>query len=506
MRISGKSASEVNSQIQNRLQEVTTKLAIKDSTLWGPAAAAEASIRLNWVDLPKSSRQLLPQLDALSAWARSNNLTEIVLCGMGGSSLAPEVIAATYQKKLTVLDSTDPKQIQLAIPKNLEKSIIVIGSKSGSTIETSSQKSFFEKLLMDHKLDPKDHIVIVTDPNSPLDIDSREKEYRVINADPNVGGRFSALTAFGLVPAALIGVDVSELLDDADSTSAEFTQPGSAPVQIAAKLFEAGHQVITFCEEGSPVPGLSDWIEQLIAESTGKDQTGRLPMVINNANQKSFGLTVSFAPGNFDLVIEGSLGAQFILWEWVTALLCYALEVDPFNQPNVTEAKEQTNLVLESKKSMTELKSLLKFENDNYQLYSNREITSITEFLESSNHYFAVMAYLTRGVDDLICKITELIKIATNKPTTFGWAPRFLHSTGQFHKGGQANGAFIQITAESELDLEIPGKTFTFNQLIMAQAIGDGIALRKRDYPFIQIHLKNRRESIKQLLQDLKSN
>jgi glucose-6-phosphate isomerase len=377
MKISGKSAGEVNSQIQNRLQEVTTKLANKDSTLWGPAAAAEASIRLNWVDLPKSSRQLLPQLDALSAWARSNNLTEIVLCGMGGSSLAPEVIAATYQKKLTVLDSTDPKQIQLAIPKNLEKSIIVIGSKSGSTIETSSQKSFFEKLLMDHKLDPKDHMVIVTDPNSPLDIDSREKEYRVINADPNVGGRFSALTAFGLVPAALIGVDVSELLDDADSTSAEFTQPGSAPVQIAAKLFEAGHQVITFCEEGSPVPGLSDWIEQLIAESTGKDQTGRLPMVINNANQKSFGLTVSFAPGNFDLVVEGSLGAQFILWEWVTALLCYALEVDPFNQPNVTEAKEQTNLVLESKKSMTELKSLLKFENDNYQLYSNREITSI---------------------------------------------------------------------------------------------------------------------------------
>ena len=138
MRISGKSASEVNSQIQNRLQEVTTKLALKDSTLWGPAAAAEASIRLNWVDLPKSSRQLLPQLDALSAWARSNNLTEIVLCGMGGSSLAPEVIAATYRKRLTVLDSTDPKQIQMAIPKNLEKSIIIIGSKSGSTIETSS--------------------------------------------------------------------------------------------------------------------------------------------------------------------------------------------------------------------------------------------------------------------------------------------------------------------------------------------------------------------------------
>ena len=506
MRISGNSAGEINSQIQNRLQEVTSKLAIKDSTLWGPAAAAEASIRLNWVDLPKSSRQLLPQLDALSAWARSNNLTEIVLCGMGGSSLAPEVIAATYRKRLTVLDSTDPKQIQLAIPKDLEKSVIVVGSKSGSTIETISQKSFFEKLFKDNKLDPINHMVIVTDPNSPLDKDSREKGYRVVNADPNVGGRFSALTAFGLVPAALIGVDVSELLDDADSAATEFTQPASAPVQIATKLFEAGHQVVTFCEEGSPLPGLSDWIEQLIAESTGKDQTGRLPMVIDKSNQKSFGLTVSFAPGNFDLVVEGSLGAQFILWEWVTALLCYALEVDPFNQPNVTEAKEQTKIVLDSKQSISDLKSLLKSDNSHYQIYSNREVTSIAEFLQDSNHYFAVMAYLTRGVDDQIREITELIKIASNKPTTFGWAPRFLHSTGQFHKGGQPNGAFIQITAESEIDLDVPGKTFTFNQLIMAQAIGDGMALRKRDYPFIQIHLKNRESAIKQLLKDLKSN
>jgi glucose-6-phosphate isomerase len=288
MKLSGKFAEESNSQITARLQAVTDKLAIKDSTLWGAAAAAEASIRLNWIDLPKSSRQLLPQLDALSAWARSNNLTEIVLCGMGGSSLAPEVIAATYKRKLTVLDSTDPLQIKLAIPSNLESSLFIIGSKSGSTIETSSQKSFFEDLLRSNGLAPKDHLVIVTDPNSPLDLDSRTKGYRVINADPNVGGRFSALSAFGLVPAALIGVDVSEMLDDADHASQEFSLPGSVPVEIAAKLFEFGNQFVTFCEENSPTPGLSDWIEQLIAESTGKDQTGRLPIVINSFTQNQF--------------------------------------------------------------------------------------------------------------------------------------------------------------------------------------------------------------------------
>lgn len=506
MKILGKAAENSNSQISNRLQEVTSKLAIKDATLWGPSAAAEASIRLNWIDLPKSSRQLLPQLDALSAWARANKLTEIVLCGMGGSSLAPEVIAATYKKRLTVLDSTDPMQIKMAVPSNLENALFIIGSKSGSTIETASQKSFFEDLLKSNGLDPKNHFVIVTDPNSPLDQDSRTKGYRVINADPNVGGRFSALSAFGLVPAALIGVDVSELLDDADQAASEFTQPASVPVLIASKLFEAANQFVTFCEENSPSPGLSDWIEQLIAESTGKNQTGRLPVVIKNSDQPRFGLTVGFVAGDFDLIVEGSLGAQFILWEWVTALLCYALEVDPFNQPNVTEAKEQTNLVLNSKQNLNDFNSLLMVDNEDYQIFSNRKVTELNDFLKQPVEYFAIMAYLTRGVDDEILDTQHLISKKSKRPTTFGWAPRFLHSTGQFHKGGQPNGGFIQITGESEIDLAVPGATFTFNELLIAQAIGDGVALRKRDYPFIQLHLKKRKTGIAKLLQELREN
>jgi glucose-6-phosphate isomerase len=346
----------------------------------------------------------------------------------------------------------------------------------------------------------------VTDPNSPLDLDSRTKGYRVINADPNVGGRFSALSAFGLVPAALIGVDVSEMLDDADHASQEFSLPGSVPVEIAAKLFEFGNQFVTFCEENSPTPGLSDWIEQLIAESTGKDQTGRLPVVINSSTQNQFGLTVGFAPGNFDLIVEASLGAQFILWEWVTALLCYALEVDPFNQPNVTEAKEQTSIILKSKQSLVDFNSLLMIEDSDYQIYSNRSVANLAEFLKQPVEYFAIMAYLTRGVDNKISDLQEFISGKSGKPTTFGWAPRFLHSTGQFHKGGQPNGGFIQITGESEIDLPVPEADFTFNRLLMAQAIGDGVALRKRDYPFIQIHLKNRKSGISKLLQELEGN
>jgi glucose-6-phosphate isomerase len=158
-----------DSSIARDLNLIAAALATKDSTLWGAAAEPEARERLNWIDLPKSSRDLLPQLDALSAWARSKNLNNYILCGMGGSSLAPEVIAKTFGKKLTILDTTDPDQIRLAIPENLSETLIIIGSKSGSTIETASQKALFEKLLADANLDPREHFVIVTDPGSPLD-------------------------------------------------------------------------------------------------------------------------------------------------------------------------------------------------------------------------------------------------------------------------------------------------------------------------------------------------
>ena len=226
------------STVAKNLNSVVAKLAQKDSTLWGPAAEAEAKIRMNWIDLPSSSRDLLPQLDALSAWVRSSNLTNFVLCGMGGSSLAPEVIAKSFGKNLTVLDSTDPEQIRLAIPQDLSQTLVIVGSKSGSTIETASQKSLFEKLFADANLNPKDHFVIITDPNSPLDLSSRAAGLRVINADPNVGGRFSALSAFGLVPAAILGVDVSVLLDDAESAAHSFTDPDSSATKIATLIKE----------------------------------------------------------------------------------------------------------------------------------------------------------------------------------------------------------------------------------------------------------------------------
>ena len=269
-----------------RLNAITSRLASGDATLWGHEASAEAEIRLGWLELPNQSRELLPILDALVAWSREIGHNHLILCGMGGSSLAPEVIAKSFAKKLTILDSTDPDQVSSAMECDLSRTCIIIGSKSGSTIETASQRALFTSLLKKSNLDPRHHMVVVTDPGSPLDQAARSEGLRTINANPNVGGRFSALSAFGLVPAALLGIDVSVLLDDAAEAMQEFTTPHSSAVRMAAQLADPRFAFCGFYDADSEVPGLGDWIEQLIAESTGKNGRGVLPIVTKKSESE----------------------------------------------------------------------------------------------------------------------------------------------------------------------------------------------------------------------------
>ena len=489
------------------LNQITQRLAKKDSSIWGPDAQGEASIRLNWIDLPESSRDLLPVLDALCAWSRELKHNDFVLCGMGGSSLAPEVIAATYAKKLTVLDSTDPEHVNQVMGRDLSKTCFVIGSKSGSTIETASQKLAAEQELIKQGLNPVNHLVVVTDPGSPLDKQARESGYRVINADPNVGGRFSALSAFGLTPAALIGVDVSVLIDDAYDAALEFTKVDSSAVKVAAALATKQFAYFGIANNSTSLPGLGDWIEQLIAESTGKDEKGVLPVVINS-NTNTLYPVVSF-DGAGDYVVTGSLGEQFIFWEWVTALTSYLLQVDPFNQPNVTEAKEKTSTLLTRWSESGVVTPEPIFSTNFVEVFAHSKHGSLEDYLAESvsnaGGYLAIMAYLHRGVDDQVAKLRDLIESAAKKPTTFGWGPRFLHSTGQFHKGGPKLGSFIQITGHTNLTWQISGQGYGFERLFMAQALGDNEALVSRNFPTIRFHLKDRELGIKELLQAARS-
>jgi glucose-6-phosphate isomerase len=489
------------------LADASLRLAKKDAHLWGPSAATEAAIRLNWIDFPDTSRALLPELDALSA--RFRNHREIVLCGMGGSSLAPEVIATAFAKKLFVLDSTDPNYLARAYARDLSSTVVVVSSKSGSTIETSSQRALFEERFTSAGLNPTDHMVIVTDPDSPLDQDARQRGFTVVNADPHVGGRYSALSAFGLVPAALIGVDVSVLLDSASEAMRSFQGTQSPAIAAAYLLAYHADQFLAFNDADSDIPGLSDWIEQLIAESTGKALQGRLPIVIESSLSPIGGdcIRIAFA-GSSDLVVNSDLGGHFIFWEWVTALMGYALQIDPFNQPNVTEAKEQTSALLNTWAG--KLPSFTPHRVDGaIEIFADADTTqeALTQVIDAvaKDGYIAIMAYLDRQAEVELAQLRRVIADKSGRPVTFGWGPRFLHSTGQFHKGGPRNGVFLQITGDSAADIAIPGQAFTFHTLIMAQALGDAEALASRKLTVLRLHLKNRSAGVAEILSAARS-
>ena len=507
--IKGSSLSKIDrtSAKYKELQAFHERLKTKDSTIWGPEAQAEAAVRLNWIDLPESSRELLPQFDALAAKHRDK--TTVILCGMGGSSLGPEVIAQTFSKQLFVLDSTDPDYVAHALKAELAKSVVVVSSKSGSTIETASQRALFEGAFKDAGLNPIDHMVFVTDPGSPLDKQVRDGGFTVVNADPNVGGRFSVLSPFGLVPAALIGVDVSVLLDNAADTKAAFFADSQLVCDVAYLLTYVADQYVAFTDQDSGMPGLSDWIEQLVAESTGKNQVGRLPVVAESAHNGREGgaFTIAFA-GVADLVVAGDLASQFIVWEWVTALVGAALGIDPFNQPNVTEAKEQTSALLNEWKGV--LPSFAGDLNDGVlEIFGTGKnaTDALTNLIAQipDDGYIAIMAYLDRKDDVRVAELRAILADKSGRPVTFGWGPRFLHSTGQFHKGGQQNGVFLQITGDVKNDIAIPGQNYGFKTLVAAQALGDGKALASRKYPLLRFNLTNRAMGISELLDAAKS-
>ena len=488
IKLSGPLTAKIDrgSDLYKKLSEADARLAKKDSTLWGPAAEAEAKVRLNWVDLPESSRELLPTLDALAARFRGKR---VVLCGMGGSSLAPEVIAGTYKKEAFIFDLTDPNYAAHVLKSDLSNAVVVVSSKSGSTIETASQRAATEAALRAQGLDPKSHLVFVTDPDSPLDKEVRSGGYTVINADPNVGGRFSALSAFGLVPSALIGVDPSILLDSASAQKSELLKSENVAIDLAYLIFTQSDQYVAFADSKA-IPGLSDWIEQLVAESTGKDQKGRVPVVLGGAAEAigSKQMLVTFEDGG-DLVVSGDLGEHFITWEWSTALLGVALEVDPFNQPNVTEAKNATSELL------------AEWNNKLPELPATESATEVLKNLVANvDGYIAILAYLDRKEDIALFELRKILAEKTGKPVTFGWGPRFQHSTGQFHKAGQPNGSFLIITADSDEDFAIDGKEFSFQTLVMAQALGEYRALGARKYPVHRLHLHNRASGISEIL------
>lgn len=508
---------------------VPAKLAAGDPTLWGPDAQAEAEIRLGWLNLPRSSRELLPQLERLTARVHADGLDHVVLAGMGGSSLAPEVIAATARVDLTVLDTTDPAQVRRALADRPTRTVVVVSSKSGGTVETDSHRRIYEQAFRDAGLSDDDiarRIVAVTDPGSPLDTIAREAGYDVVLADPDVGGRYSALTAFGLVPSALAGVNVAALLDDAAAVAPSLAAgPGANPALLLGAALggyavDAGHDKILIAtvsagQGASGITGFGDWAEQLIAESTGKQGRGLLPVVVEDPTAEGYGAAadahrVTLGGGTADTVVSGPLGAQFLVWEYATAVAGRLLGIDPFDQPNVQESKDNTTKLLTSAGDGPLSGERPLFTDGAVEVYGPEDLlagaTDVAGVVDRllaavpASGYLAVMAYLDRVGEPQAARLREELAARTGHPVTFGWGPRFLHSTGQYHKGGPQRGVFLQVTGAVTDDIAVPGRPYTLGRLQMAQALGDQGALRGRERPAVRLHLTDRARGLSQVL------
>ena len=463
---------------------------------------------------------------ALRDALRAEGVSRIVLCGMGGSSLAPEVIAGTAGVELTVLDSTDPEQVAAALADRLAETAIVVSSKSGSTLETDSQRRIFEHAFTEAGLDAKSRIIIVTDPGSPLDKASREAGYRaVFNADPTVGGRYSALTAFGMVPCGLAGVDIQAFLDEAEEAAEVLNEDGEENIGLALGAALGGtnplRDKIVIAEDGSGIKGFADWAEQLIAESTGKLGTGVLPVVAGPSSPEAtlgapdvlvvrlVAADADVELGENEVAIAGGLPTQMMTWEFATAVAGRLLGINPYDQPDVEAAKVAARGLLDAQPEPTPANftdGAIEVRGGDWLGGASTAAEAVKALLGQlgPDNYLSVQAYFDRLAYAPLEGVRDQLAAASGRPVTFGWGPRFLHSTGQFHKGGPAIGVFLQVTAASATDLAIPDRPFTFGELISAQAAGDAQVLSEHGRPVLRLHLTDRAAGVRQL-QDLVS-
>ncbi len=492
---------------------VSKRIWAKDDTLWGPAGQPEVANRLGWLTVVDTFAEEVDDLEAFAEEVVRDGLTDAVLLGMGGSSLAPEVLrrsCGTHEGylRLHVLDSTDPGAV-LATERavDLERTLFLVSSKSGGTIETMSHFRHFWS-----RVGRGDRFVAITDPGSPLaELAAQHGFRRTFLNDPDIGGRYSALSFFGLVPAALIGADLEALLDGARTAATACAahdssahNPGLWLGATIGALAGQGRDKLTFVV-GRRIGSFGLWAEQLVAESLGKQGRGVLPVADEPlAGPEAYGEDRVFCylrdTGDPDealdervralaagghptltLAVHGptDLGRVFFFAEFATAVAGWALGVNPFDQPNVQEAKDATRAVLDEGPGEGEA------EADDAAL---RALVAEARPPE----YLALMGYVAPSdeADAAVAELRATIRDATRATTTFGYGPRFLHSTGQLHKGGPPTGRFLQLVHEATEDLPIPGAPYGFATLRDAQAIGDLRTLRRHGRPAERVWLR----------------
>jgi transaldolase/glucose-6-phosphate isomerase len=504
-------------------EQVTQRIWRKDATLWGPEGTPEIENRLGWLTISEPMLEQAGELRAFADEVQADGITDVVLLGMGGSSLGPEVIRRTFGDiegalRLRVLDSTDPAAV-LEVERSLDlgKTLFLVSSKSGGTIETLSHFHYFHAKL--EEAVGRDaagrHFVAITDPGSPLVKVANENGFRrVFENDPNIGGRYSVLSYFGLVPAALMGVSVEALLHRAqvaeqncNSYESGSSNSGLWMGIVAGELALQGRDKLTFIVS-EPISSFGLWAEQLVAESLGKDGKGILPVAdepvgdpaeygedrvfayLRNADSPDAELDAKVAAlakaghPTLTLAVHGptDLGRIFFFAEFAVAVAGWVLGVNSFDQPNVQEAKDKTNEVLEAYKRDGALPEVQEADD-----------VALAKLLDTAPpHYVATLAYLapSERFDQAVAELRTTIRAKTGATTTFGYGPRFQHSTGQMHKGGPKTGVFLQLVHDGDEDVEVPNAGYTFGTLKNAAATGDLNTLRSHGLPAERVRLE----------------
>lgn len=531
-------------------EDFLERLRRKDPTLWShdPREGPKIVSRLGWVTIHKSILANLEEILELGAWVREVNFQRAVLLGMGGSSLAPEVFQQTFGSaggypELTVLDTTDPLAIaRLEIRIDVETTLFLVSSKSGTTIETASLQRYFEERTRDTTGDTGalDNFVAITDPDTPLHHHAKDEGYHKIFLNPpDIGGRFSALSFFGLVPAAATGVDVGRILDEADALDWEEALELGARL---ADLAESGRDKLTFLR-GEHLRGFGAWAEQLVAESTGKDGNGIVPVdreptgpVESYGDDRAFILAAGPAEDGpqadalraaghpvieIDIGDPYQLGREFLRWEIATTVAGTAIGIYPFDEPNVEESKQNTRHVLEEyvrSGSIPEGQPLLGepefalYVPEPARLGDGGIAQAVARHLGrgAPGQYTAVLAFIAPSEehDRLLARLRTAVRDTTRMAVTTAYGPRFLHSAGQLHKGGPGNAIFLQLTTDDATDEDIPGESgFGFSVLKAAQALGDYQALTRRGLDVVRVHLRgDTTSSLKKLVSEVETN
>ncbi len=536
-----------------RDEEWVTRLFDHDVTLWSTDERVQGEIaeRLGWLDAPTHFADRTAGLEGFGDAVVAEGFTDVVVAGMGGSTLAPDVLNRTFGSQdgylgLRILDSTDPAYVTATLD-DLDplRTMTIFASKSGTTVEPNAFLAA-AWARTDAALDAIGHhsyegpgafVVAITDPGRSLDAIPHHDELREVFLNPpDIGGRYSALTYVGLVPASLIGLDLDALLASAISMLGACREPDPAAnpgVSLGLALgtiAKAGRDKLTFLVDDE-ISSFGAWAEQLIAESTGKRGTGIVPVDLEPlGSPESYGRDRAFVrialagsdDGGRDALADAleaaghpvvrislsdpiDLGAEFVRWEVAIAIAGAVLGIDPFDQPNVEEAKALTRQALEKAErgeAVTDSIPPLAQEGG-LTLYGDAalRLTTVDGGIEAelvrhlarrkATAYLSIQAFVapTPGRDEAIARIRAMLRDRTGRATTAGYGPRFLHSTGQLHKGGPPTGWFIQLTADHPADRPIPDWPYTFGQLIDAQSAGDFAAIEAHDLPIVRVHL-----------------